>query len=154
MAEIEASVDVEVDVRTAYNQWTQFESFPLFMHDVESVTQLDDRHIHWKAKIGGRLREWDAEIVQQIPDSVISWRSVAGTPNDGEVRFEPLSRVDEPPATRVTLTMLYDPNDWIAAAGEGFGLVDRRVRANLNDFKRFIETRGRETGSWRGRIAA
>ncbi len=154
MAEIEASVDVAVDVRTAYNQWTQFESFPLFMRDVQSVKQLDDRHLHWIANVGGPLREWDAEIVEQVPDARIAWRGLSGNPNGGEVRFKPLSGPDEPPLTRVSLTMLYDPNDWIAAAGEALGFANRRVRANLDDFKRFIEDRGRETGAWRGRIAA
>jgi uncharacterized membrane protein len=154
MAEIEASVEVGVDVRTAYNQWTQFESFPQFMSDVQSVAQLDERHVHWTAEIGGRLREWDAEIVAQIPDERIAWRSLAGTPNDGEVSFQPLSGLDEPPLTRVTLKMIYDPNDWVAAAGEALGLANRRARANLDDFKRFIEDRGRETGAWRGEIAS
>lgn len=111
MAKIEASVDVEVDVPTAYNQWTQFESFPLFMKQVQSVRQIDERHVHWMAQIGGRLREWNAEIVEQLPDERIVWRSLDGTPNDGDVRFEPLNPVSEPPVTRVTLTMLYDPND-------------------------------------------
>jgi uncharacterized membrane protein len=152
MAEIEASVDVGVDVRTAYNQWTQFESFPQFMSDVQSVKQLDERHVHWVADVGGRTREWDAEIVTQIPDKRIAWRSLAGTPNDGVVSFEPLSDLDEPPLTRVTLKMIYDPNDWVAAAGEALGLVNRRASANLDDFKRFIEDRGRETGAWRGEI--
>ena len=154
MAEIEASIDVEVDVRTAYNQWTQFESFPCFMSDVRSVKQLDERHVHWTADIGGRVREWDAEIVEQVPDERVAWRSLAGTPNDGEVTFRPLNGLDEPPLTRVTLTMIYDPNDWVAAAGEALGLANRRARSNLVDFKRFIEGRGRETGAWRGEIAS
>jgi uncharacterized membrane protein len=153
MAEIEASIDVEVDVRTAYNQWTQFESFPHFMSDVQSVKQLDDRHVHWTANVGGRAREWDAEIVEQIPDQRVAWRSLAGTPNDGEVSFQPLSGLDEPPLTRVTLKMIYDPNDWIAAVGEALGLANRQARSNLDDFKRFVEDRGRETGAWRGEIA-
>ena len=154
MAEIEASIDVEVDVRTAYNQWTQFASFPHFMSDVQSVKQLDDRHLHWIANVGGRTLEWDAEIVTQVPDERIAWRSLAGTPNDGEVSFQPLRSLDEPPLTRVTLKMIYDPNDWIAAAGGALGLVNPRARSNLNDFKRFIEDRGRETGAWRGVIAS
>jgi uncharacterized membrane protein len=122
------------------------------MSDVQSVKQLDERHVHWVADVGGRTREWDAEIVTQIPDKRIAWRSLAGTPNDGVVSFEPLSDLDEPPLTRVTLKMIYDPNDWVAAAGEALGLVNRRASANLDDFKRFIEDRGRETGAWRGEI--
>jgi uncharacterized membrane protein len=105
------------------------------------------------ANVGGRAREWDAEIVEQIPDERIAWRSLAGTPNDGVVRFQPLSGLDEPPLTRVTLTMVYDPNDWLAAAGEALGLVNRRAHSNLDDFKRFIEDSARETGAWRGVIA-
>jgi uncharacterized membrane protein len=154
MPEIEASVDVAVDVRTAYDQWTQFESFPRFMSDVRSVKQLDERHLHWVVEVGGRLREWDAEIVVQIPDERIAWRSLEGTPNDGEVSFRPLTARDEPPLTRVTLTMVYDPNDWVAAASEALGLANRRARTNLDDFKRFIEDRGSETGAWRGEIAS
>jgi uncharacterized membrane protein len=153
MAEIEASVDVSVDVQTAYNQWTQFESFPEFMRNVLSVEQIDERRLHWTAEVGGRTREWDAEIVAQAPDERIAWRSLEGTPNDGEVSFQPLSDLEEPPLTRVTLKMIYDPNDWLAAAGEALGLPNRQARANLDDFKRFIEDRGRETGAWRGEIA-
>jgi uncharacterized membrane protein len=154
MAEIKASIDVNVDVRTAYNQWTQFETFPRFMSDGQSVRQLDERHAHSAAKLGGRTREWDAEIVEQIPDTRIAWRIVDGTPNAGEVTFEPESPANEPPITSITLVMLYDPNDWIAAAGEAVGLVNRRARADLEAFKRFIEGRGSETGAWRGKIAS
>lgn len=100
------------------------------------------------------MREWDAEIVEQIPDERIVWRSLDGTPNDGEVRFEPLNPVSEPPVTRVTLTMLYDPNDWVAAVGEALGLANRRVRADLDHFKQFIEGQGHETGGWRGEIVS
>ena len=154
MAEIKASVEVSMDVRTAYNQWTQFESFPHFMSDVQSVKQLDERYVHWVAEVGGRTLEWDAEIVEQFPDKRIAWHSLAGTPNDGEVSFQPLSGRDEPPLTRVTLKMIYDPNDWVAAAGEAFGFPNRRARTNLDDFKRFIEDRRRETGAWQGEIAS
>src|SRR5450756_2810662 len=96
-------------------------------HRLQSVRQLDEHHVPWMAEVGGRLREWDAEIVEQIPDERIAWRSLDGTPNDGEVRFEPLNPVSEPPVTRVTLTMLYDPNDWVAAVGEALGLANRRA---------------------------
>ncbi len=111
----------------------------------QSVTRLDDRRLRWSVKVGRRLREWDAEIVAQLPDEPIAWRSLTGPRNEGEVRFRPLHGVDEPPLTRVTLTMVYDPNDWLAAASEAFGFANRRARRSLEDFKRFVEDQTSET---------
>ena len=104
MATIEKSIDVGVPVSVAYGQWTQFEEFPQFMSGVKEVRQLDDTHVHWVAEIGGEVREWDAEIVEQKPDRVIAWRSVGGTPNAGRVEFEPIDR-----GTRITIEMEHEP---------------------------------------------
>jgi uncharacterized membrane protein len=138
---------VEVPVRTAYDQWTQFESFPQFMEGVESVTQLDDKHVHWRAEIAGVTREWDAEIVDQTPDERITWRSLAGTKNDGTVSFAPAA-----PGTRVTLRLDYEPEGVVEKAGDVLHIVDRRVSGDLERFKDFIESRGAQTGGWRGEV--
>jgi uncharacterized membrane protein len=84
---IEQSIDIDVPVRTAYNQWTQFEEFPSFMEGVESITQVDDTHLKWVAEIAGVRREWDAEITEQTPDQRIAWKATAGTTNAGVVTF-------------------------------------------------------------------
>lgn len=150
MATVESSIDVNPDLTTAYDQWTQFESFPQFMHGVKSVRQLDDRHLHWVAEIGGQTREWDAEIVEQIPDQRIAWSSVGSEPNGGIVTFPSLG--DR--TTKVHLRLEYEPQGLLENAGDLLGLVDRQVKGDLERFKRFIETRGEETGGWRGTVAA
>ncbi|MFP5334170.1 MAG: SRPBCC family protein [Actinomycetes bacterium] len=150
MSTIEKSVTVDVPVRTAYDQWTQFESFPQFMEGVESVTQLDDKTLHWKAEIGGVTREWDAEIVHQAPDERVTWRSVSGTKNDGTVSFT--SEPGTPESTRVTLRLEYEPEGAVERAGDLLNIVDRRVEGDLERFKEFIESRGTETGAWRGEV--
>ena len=150
MASVEASIDVNVDVTTAYNQWTQFESFPQFMENVRSVTQLDDRHLHWVAEIGGQVREWDAEITEQIPDQRIAWTSVSGAPNSGIVTFQPLG--DN--ICRVHLRLDYEPEGMMESAADFLGVVDRQVKNDLERFKQFIESRGQETAGWRERIAS
>jgi uncharacterized membrane protein len=147
MATIEKSIDIEVPVRAAYNQWTQFEEFPRFMEGVEAVQQLSDDRLHWIADIGGRRKEWDARITEQIPDQRISWRSEAGAANDGIVSFQPL---DE--GTRINLLVQYDPEGMVENVGDAMGFMDRRVGGDLQRFKEFIEERGRETGGWRGSI--
>jgi uncharacterized membrane protein len=147
MAEVEESVDVEVPVSTAYNQWTQFEEFPQFMDNVESVRQLDDTHLHWVAAVGGRRHEWDAEITYQDPDNHIAWRSTDGKTNSGSVRFEPLG--DE--RTRIKVRIDYKL-EGVEAVGAAVGVDDRGVRADLNRFKELVERRGRETGAWRGEV--
>ena len=148
MERIEKSIEVHVPVRTAYNQWTQFEAFPQFMEGVEEVHQTDDRHVHWVADIGGKRKEWDSEISVQEPDKCVAWRSVAGARNDGRVEFSPLSAGD----TRVTVTMDYDPEGVVENVGDFFGVTSRRVEGDLQRFKSFIESRGSETGAWRGKI--
>jgi uncharacterized membrane protein len=150
MSTIEKSVTVEVPVGTAYNQWTQFESFPEFMEGVESVTQIDDKHLHWKAEIAGVKREWDAEIVDQTPDERVTWRSLGGTKNDGTVSFRTEPGVSN--ATQVTLRLDYEPEGAVEKAGDLLQLVQRRVGGDLDRFKEFIESRGPETGGWRGEV--
>ena len=149
MATVESSIDVNVDLTTAYNQWTQFESFPQFMENVKSVHQLDDRRLHWVAEIGGQSREWEAEIVEQIPDQRIAWSSVSGEPNGGIVTFQSLGDT----TTKVHLRMEYEPQGLLESAGDLLGVVDRQVKGDLERFKRFIEARGEETGSWRDTVA-
>ena len=146
--QVEKIVEVNCPISTVYNQWTQFEDFPRFMSGVKEVRQIDDTHVHWRADIGGKEKEWDAEITEQEPDKRISWKSVSGALNAGTVRFEPLS----PERTRVRLVMAYEPEGTVENLGDAMGLVSKRVESTVHDFKEFIESRGRETGAWRGEV--
>ncbi|QZY30598.1 SRPBCC family protein [Nocardioides coralli] len=148
MSTIEKSVTVDVPVRTAYDQWTQFESFPQFMDGVESVEQRDDRHLFWKASIAGVDREWEAEIVDQTPDERISWRATDGTTNHGTVSFA----AEDPTKSRVTLRLEFEPEGIVEKAGDALNVVDRRAAGDLERFKEFIESRGAESGAWRGEV--
>ena len=149
MERIEKSVEVKAPVKAVYNQWTQFEEFPRFMAGVKEVKQLDDTHVHWHAEIWGKDKEWDAEITEQVPDQRISWRSISGdAPNAGSVRFEPVG----PDRTRVNLTMEYEPQGVIENVGDKLGVMSARVQNTVEDFKTFIENRGRETGGRRGEV--
>jgi uncharacterized membrane protein len=148
MASIEQSIVVEVPVRTAYNQWTQFEEFPKFMEGVEVVRQLDDRRLHWRANVGGKVKEWDAEITEQRPDDRIAWTSRSGAHNAGVVTFHRLA--DD--RSKVMLQLDYDPEGALENVGDAVGVVSARVKGDLQRFKEFIETRGRATGAWRGEI--
>lgn len=148
MSHISEQIEIEVPRRVAYNQWTQFESFPQFMEGVERVEQIDDRTLEWKAEIGGRTKTWRAEIDEQRPDEIISWRSIDGARNDGVVRFEPLG----PDRTRLTLELDVEPDGPLEAAGDALGIVDRRVEGDLERFKTFIESRRSATGAWRGTV--
>ncbi|CAN5251613.1 SRPBCC family protein [soil metagenome] len=145
---IENSIEVDRPASTVYDQWTQFEEFPQFMEGVERVEQLDDRRLHWHAEIGGADREWDAEIAEQVPDEVIAWRATGDTGHTGRVTFDRLSDA----STRVNLRMEYQPKGLTEKAGDMLGVVDRRVKGDLDRFKAFIESRGTETGAWRGEI--
>ena len=147
MAYIEKSVHIDRPVRSVYGQWTQFEEFPRFMEGVKAVHQLDDRHLSWRADIGGREESWDAEIMHQEPDSRIAWRNTSGPYNAGLVSFEP----DEG-GTRVTLRIDYEPSGLLEKIGDALGFVARRVEGDLDRFRRFIEERGEPTGAWRGEI--
>ncbi|MFA9444178.1 SRPBCC family protein [Egicoccus sp. AB-alg6-2] len=148
MSTIERSIDVDVPVRTAYDQWTQFEDFPQFMEDVERIVQLDDSTTHWVVKVAGAEREWDADITEQKPDERIAWRSRGETQHAGVVTFHKLDEAK----TRVMLQMDVEPNDWIEKAGDALGVIERNVQRDLDNFKGFIEQRGTETGAWRGEI--
>lgn len=148
MSTIEQSTDVNVPVRTAYNQWTQFEEFPRFMEGVKEVRQLDDKHLHWRANIGGKEKEWNAEITEQIPDKRIAWKNTSGPTNAGVVTFHRLNDNQ----TRIMLQVEYDPEGIVESVGDLVGVVSARVRGDLQRFKEFIESRGRETGAWRGEI--
>jgi uncharacterized membrane protein len=148
MSKIEHSIDVEVPVREAYNQWTQFEEFPRFMEGVEEVRQVDDTHLHWKAEIAGQEKEWEAVITEQTPDQRVAWTSTAGAQNAGAVDFH---RIDDA-RTRVTLTMDVQPEGALESAGDAVGVPGRRVKGDLERFKEFIESRGRATGAWRGEV--
>ena len=148
MASVTESVDVDVDVSTAYNQWTQFESFPEFMGGVESIKQVDDTHTHWKTSINGVTREFDTEITEQHPDERVAWKSTDGTSHAGVVTFH---RLDDR-KTRVTAQIDWQPEGIVEKAGAAVGVDDHQVKADLQRFKNFIEHRGGETGAWRGDV--
>jgi uncharacterized membrane protein len=148
MSTVVQSIDVRVPVRTAYNQWTQFEDFPRFMEGVEKVEQRDDTNLHWVAKVAGKKKEWDARITEQTPDQRVAWTATSGAPNGGVVTFH---RLDDN-TTRVTVQMEVEPEDAIEKVGAAAGVPDRQVKKDLERFKEFIESRGRETGAWRGEV--
>jgi uncharacterized membrane protein len=135
MAGFEHWIDVDVPVRTAYTRWAQFEQFPRFMEGVERVTQLSDARLTWRANVFGRIEEWDARIVEQIPDQKIAWTSTSGAPNRGQVTFEPLG----PRTTRVTLALSYEPQGVLENLGDMLGLLERRVEGDLRRFKAYVE---------------
>ena len=142
------SVVVDVPVRTAYNQWTQFEEFPKFMGGAEKVEQRSPEVVYWKVNIAGRTVEYEADILEQIPDKRIVWRSRAGKKTGGVVEFEALG----PDRTRVTLDMTYEPQGVLENIGDLLGIVSNRTHQDLENFKKLIESRGVETGAWRGQI--
>ena len=142
-------VDVAVPIRTAYNQWTQFEDFPQFMEGVQEVRQLSDTMTHWTTEIAGVKREFDARITEQLPDERVSWASADGVHQSGVITFH---RIDEG-HTRVTAQLEFEPHGVAEQVGDKLGLVERRVRGDLKRFKTFIERRGGvETGAWRGEV--
>ncbi len=147
MAEMEMSIVVEAPLREVYNQWTQVEDFPRFMDGVLEVRQLDDKRLYWKAKIAGGEREWQSEIVDQTPDTRIAWKSVTGAESAGAVLFE-----GAPGGTRVTLKLVYGPDGAAENIADALGFVSRRVKGDLDRFKRFMEDRRKATGGWRGEI--
>jgi len=148
MSNIEQSIDVNVPVHTTYNQWTQFEEFPRFMEGVEEIRQLDDTRLHWRTNVGGKEKEWDAVITEQIPDQRIAWKNTSGAKNAGVVTFHHIS--DK--TTRVMLQLEYDPEGIVENVGDAIGVISSRVRGDLERFKKFIEERGSETGAWRGKV--
>jgi uncharacterized membrane protein len=148
MASVMESIDVGVPVRTAYNQWTQFEEFPRFMEGVEQVQQLTDERLHWIAEIGGKQAEWDARITEQRPDERVAWTAEAGKGLSGVVTFH---RLDDS-KTRVTTQMEWQPEGLVENVGAALGFDDRQVKEDLGRFRDMIEARGVETGAWRGEI--
>ena len=145
---VEESIEVDVPVHTAYNQWTQFETVPQFMASVESVQQIDDTHLRWRAVVGGVTKEWTAEITEQIPDERIAWRSTGGVPNAGVVTFHKIGES----RTRIMLQMDYTPQSAVEKAGDAVGATKLTAKGNLKKFKALLESRGQETGAWRGEV--
>ena len=148
MKTIEESIEVEVPVSTAYNQWTQFESFPRFMDGIERIEQLDDTHLHWVAEIGGERRTWEAEITEQHPDERVAWKAAEADAPSGVVTFHKL----DDSKSKVMVQIEYEPQGAKQSIGSALGLDTRRVKEDLEAFKDFIEARGRETGAWRGEV--
>jgi len=148
MSTIEQSIDVAVPVRTAYNQWTQFEDFPRFMEGVEEVRQLDDTHLHWRTTVGGRDQEFNAEITEQRPDERIAWNATSGARQAGVVTFH---RVDDG-QTRIMLQLEAEPEGAAEKVGDALGVLKRRVKGDLERFKDMIESRGAASGGWRGEV--
>ena len=147
-ATVKQTIEVQVPIETAYNQWTQFEEFPQFMEGVEEVKQLDDRRLHWVAEFGGERHEWDAEIVEQNPEERVAWRNIDGKDNAGVVTFH---KIDDA-VTRIAVQMDFAPEGLKEKLGDAIGVPNRRVKADLERFKQFIESRGQETGAWRGEV--
>lgn len=145
---IEKTIDIDRPVRSVYNQWTQFEDFPRFMEGVKSVRQIDDKRLQWEAEIGGKTKNWVAEIFEQEPDKRIAWRSTQGAFNSGRVDFEPIDEAH----TRVALRLSYEPEGAVEKVGDALGLVSARVSGDLKRFKDFIEERGATGDGWRGEI--
>ena len=148
MSTIEESIEVEQPVRTVYNQWTQFEEFPQFIEGVEEVKQLDATHVHWKAKIAGKTRDWDARITEQIPDERIAWTSEGGAHNAGVVTFHKL----DDNTTKVMLQLEFKPEGVVEMVGDQLDMVRLRTKGDMKRFKRFLEERDGETGAWRGEV--
>ena len=149
MVQIIESIDVNVPVGTSYNQWTQFESFPHFLDEVESITQTDDTHSHWKVKVGGVEREFDTVISEQHPDERVAWTSTGGdTEHAGVVTFHKLSDT----TSRVTVQIDWEPEGFVEKAGAALGLGKHAVKKDLENFKEFIEKEGTATGAWRGDV--
>ncbi|MFI6538570.1 SRPBCC family protein [Nonomuraea sp. NPDC050547] len=148
MSSIEHSVDVQVPISVAYNQWTQFETFPEFMEGVESVRQLTDTRAAWLAEIAGVKREFETEITEQHPDERVAWHSLGTPKHAGVVTFHRLDDI----STRVMLQMEYDPEGFVETAGDWLQLVRMRVQGDLRRFKDYIESRDGESGAWRGEV--
>ncbi|WET82347.1 SRPBCC family protein [Amycolatopsis sp. QT-25] len=148
MSTITEMVDVEVPVKTAYDQWTQFESFPQFMEGVEEIRQIDATRTHWVTKFGGVSREFDATITGQHPDERVAWTSESGPDHAGVITFH---RLDDN-KTRITAQMDIDPEGFAENVADKLGVLDRRIKGDMKRFKEFIESRGRGSGAWRGDV--
>jgi uncharacterized membrane protein len=148
MHKIHTMIEIQRPVSMVYNQWTQFERFPEFMSGVEEAHQVDDTHVHWKARIGSKLEEWDSEITEQEPDRRITWKSVSGAHNAGTVRFKPLGK----DRTEVQLLLVYETRGALEEVGHALGRVRKHVNDSLEEFKEFAERHAVETGAWRGEV--
>jgi uncharacterized membrane protein len=148
MSRIIERIEVGVPVRVAYDQWTQFESFPRFMAGIDRVVQVDDKTLEWTATIAGVTKHWRAEILEQRPDELVAWRSIDGARNDGEVRFESAG----PDRTMVEVQLDVEPDSIVEKAAYAHGVVERRVRGDLERYRDFIEGREVPTGAWRGSV--
>ncbi len=148
MSSVEQSIDIAVPVHVAYNQWTQFESFPQFMDGIEEVRQLDDTHLHWRAEIAGHVTEWDAVITEQLPDERIAWRSTDGTANAGVVTFHRLG--DD--ASRVMVQIEHESEGVMEKVGSALGADSHQVKNSLEQFKQLVESRDAASGAWRGEV--
>ena len=145
---VEKSIQVDVPVRTAYDQWTQFEDFPHFMGGVKEVRQLTDQRLHWVAEIAGVRREWEAAVLEQVPDQKVAWAATSGATNAGAVRFQAAG----PDSTIVYLELEYEPEGLVEQVGDKLGIVERQVRSDLERFKSLVESHGYASGSWRGSV--
>ena len=148
METVKETIEVNVPVSTAYNQWTQFTDFPKFMDGVKSVEQLDETHLRWVAEVGGQSRDWQAEIVEQVPDQKVAWRALGADGPNGVVTFEPLGEGK----TIVIVEMSYEPKNFKEQLGSKIGLDSRQVKEDLGRYKELVETMGSETGAWRGEV--
>jgi uncharacterized membrane protein len=148
MSTVEQSIEVDVPVRVAYDQWTQFESFPSFMDGIEEVRQLDDTHLHWRANVSGREVEWDAVITEQLPDERIAWKATDGKPNAGVVTFHRLS--DE--SSRIMVQIEHESDGVMEKVGSALGADSHQVKNSLERFKELVERQRGSTGAWRGTV--
>ena len=148
MSKVEETIELDVPVGMAYNQWTQFEEFPQFMEHVDEVRQLDDTHLQWKATVVGETEQWEAEITEQIPDTRIAWKSTSGRPNGGAVDFHPLPN----DRSQIVVSMDAEPQGVKEHAADALGLAGRQVKGDLKRFKELIESRAKESGAWRGEV--
>ncbi|MBO0979478.1 SRPBCC family protein [Microbacterium sp. SD291] len=145
---ITSEIDVDVPISAAYEQWTQFETFPEYLTGVEEVTQLDDTTTHWTVNVGGVRREFDARIVDQVPDHHITWRSLNEVAHEGRVSFHP----GPEGRTRIELSMDWEPERFAEKVGAALQVDDMIVKRDLQRFKEFIESRRTPTGGWRGEV--
>lgn len=148
MSTVEQSIEVDVPVRVAYDQWTQFESFPHFMDGIEEVRQIDDTHLHWRAKVAGREVEWDAVITEQLPDERIAWKATDGKANAGVVTFHRLSDA----SSRIMVQIEHESDGVMEKVGSALGADSHQVKNSLERFKELVEHRGDSTGAWRGTV--
>ncbi|WP_375423822.1 SRPBCC family protein [uncultured Friedmanniella sp.] len=146
---VDTSIEVNLPVSTVYNQWTQFADFPQFMNGVTSITQLGDDRMLWVAEIAGIKRQWEAKVLEQVPDRKVAWAATEGATNAGSVTFEDLGG-----RTRVNLFLEYEPEGLVEKVGDKLNVVENQAEGDLERFKAFIEAEGYPTGAWRGTVAA